>query len=326
MGRVSGGFYRAHPSLSFALTTPQYAWSSAHVLVPLLLGAGLLGAFGVWEAYGAKYPMFPARLKREPRILALILIITFISGANFFSALTFWPTQAFNVYGHDPIGVGIRGLPLGFGVLAGACGVLWLLSAYGHNKELMIASSVLMTAGCGSLAASTPDNLDKMWGLLVLVGLGIGGIVVPATIMSTIICPDDLIATVTALTLSVRVIGGAIGYAVYFNIFISKFGTNAQSYIGGVMATQLNITDPTAITHAIELTAVSLIEGIREIPGIAGNETAYQMVIDAGRLAYSKSYSYVYLASIAFGVVCIVAACFLGEIDKYMDDHVAVMM
>ncbi|KAF7507219.1 hypothetical protein GJ744_010777 [Endocarpon pusillum] len=304
----------------------QYAWSSAHVLVPLLLGAGLLGVFCIWEAYGAKYPMFPARLKREPRILALVLIITFISGANFFSALMFWPTQASNVYGHDPIGVGIRCLPLGIGVVVGACVVLWLLSAYGHNKELMITSSVLMTAGCGSLAAATPDNLDKIYGLLVLAGLGVGGIVVPATIISTIICPDDLIATITALTLSVRVIGGAIGYAVYFSIFTSKFVSNAQSYIGGVMATQLNITDLTAITNAIELTAISLIEGIREIPGIAGNETAYQMVIDAGRLAYSKSYSYVYLVSIAFGVVSTVAACFLGDIDKYMDDHVAVKM
>ena len=92
--------------------------------------------------------MFPARLKQNPRILLLTLIITFISGANFFSVLLFWPTEAYNVYGHDPIGVGIRGLPVAFGILTGAFIVLWLLSVFrGHNRELMIASSVLMTAG-----------------------------------------------------------------------------------------------------------------------------------------------------------------------------------
>lgn len=92
--------------------------------------------------------MFPARLKQSPRILALTLIITFISGANFISVLLFWPTQAFNVYGHDPIGVGIRGLPIGFSILAGAVIVLVLLSVLkGHNKELMIVSSVIMTVG-----------------------------------------------------------------------------------------------------------------------------------------------------------------------------------
>lgn len=97
---------------------------------------------------GAKYPMFPSRLKQSPRILALTLIITFISGANFFSVLLFWPTQSYNVYGHDPVGVGLRGLPIGLSILVGAFVVLWLLSVLrGHNKELMIASSVIMTAG-----------------------------------------------------------------------------------------------------------------------------------------------------------------------------------
>ena len=198
----------------------QYPWKSAHVLVPLILGGCLLIAFGFWEIYGAKYPMFPARLKQEPRILALTLVITFISGANFFSILMFWPTQAFNVYGHDPIGVGIRGIPIGFSILTGACVVLWLLSVFrGHNKELMIGSSVLMTAGCGSLAVANVHNLGTLWGLLIIAGLGIGGIVVPASIITTIICPDDLIATIAALTLAIRVIGGAIGYTVYYVSF-----------------------------------------------------------------------------------------------------------
>ena len=60
----------------------------------------------------------------------------------------FWPTQAFNVYGHDPAGVGIRGIPVGFSILAGACIVLWLLSVLkGHIRSLMIVSSIMMTAG-----------------------------------------------------------------------------------------------------------------------------------------------------------------------------------
>ena len=131
----------------------QYSWKSAHVLVPLFVGFSLIVAFVVWEAKFAKYPMFPARIKQSPRILLLTLVITCISGANFFSVLLFWPTQAFNVYGHDPVGVGIRGLPIGFSILAGAVIVLWLLSLFrGHNRELMIVSSIIMTAGkCSGL-------------------------------------------------------------------------------------------------------------------------------------------------------------------------------
>lgn len=202
----------------------QYKWSSVHTLVPLLLGAALLAGFCFWEIYGAKYPMFPSRLKKEPRVLALTLVITFISGANFFSVILFWPTQAFNVYGHDPVGVGVRGMPIGFSILAGACIVLWLLSVLrGHNRALMVGSSVMMTAGCGALAAARLDNLHAVYGILVVAGLGIGGIVVPASIITTIICPDDLIATIAALTLAIRVIGGAIGYTTYYNVFYNKF-------------------------------------------------------------------------------------------------------
>ncbi|TAQ90728.1 hypothetical protein B7494_g947 [Chlorociboria aeruginascens] len=305
----------------------QYKWSTAHVLAPLILGAALLVAFVFWEAYGAKHPMFPARLKQAPRILILTLIITFISGANFFSIIMFWPTQAFNVYGHDPVGVGVRGIPVGFSILAGAVVVLWCLSVFrGRNKELMIASSVLMTAGCGSLAVADRFNLHTLWGLLVLAGLGIGGIVVPASIITTIICPDDLIATVAALTLSIRVIGGSVGYCVYYNVFLNKFIPNVTIMVGEVMAYELGITNLTYITAAIDYTAVSLLPLLDTIPGIAGNETAYNMVVLAGQEAYAASYKYVYYASIAFGGVSIIAACFLGDIRPYMDDHVAVII
>ncbi|MCJ1314797.1 hypothetical protein MMC15_000109 [Xylographa vitiligo] len=304
----------------------QYPWSSAHVLAPLFIGFAFLVAFVVWEIKFAKFPMFPSRLKQAPRTLALTLVITFISGANFFSLIMFWPTQAFNVYGQDPVGVGIRGIPPGFSILAGACICLWLLSVFrGHNKELMIVSSVLMTAGTGALAVGRVDNLYQLWGLLVLGGLGIGGLVVPASIITTIICPDDLIATIAALTLAIRVIGGSIGYCIYYNVFFNKFVANAMYYIGGTMF-ELGITNVSYIEEAITLTGASLLDDLMLIPGIAGNETAYAMVVAAGQVAYAESYKYVYLTSIAFGCVSIVASCFLGDINRFMDDHVAVVM
>lgn len=180
----------------------------------------------------------------------------------------------------------------------------------------------MLALGTAALACATVDNMHTLWGLLILGGLGIGGIVVPASIITTIICPDDLIATVSALTLSIRVIGGSVGYCAYYNVFVSKFKVYAPELIGGTMA-QLGITNITYITEAIELTGASLLENMKEIPGIAGNETVYNAVVHAGQVAYAESYKYVYLASIAAGGVSIIAACFLGDINKYMDDHVA---
>ena len=49
-------------------------------------------------------------------------------------------------------------------------------------------------------------------------------------------------------------------------------------------------------------------------------------VVRAGQVAYAEAYVYVYYVSIAFGAISIVAACFLGDIGKYMDEHIAVVM
>jgi hypothetical protein len=121
-------------------------------------------------------------------------------------------------------------------------------------------------------------------------------------------------------------VGGSIGYTIYYNVFVNKFVPNAEKYIGGVMSMQLNITDVGLITEAIELTSASLLEGLHEIPGINGSQTAYEAVVLAGQLAYAESYKWVYYASIGFGGVSILAACFLGNIANYMDDHVAVVI
>ncbi|RAL65916.1 hypothetical protein DID88_005578 [Monilinia fructigena] len=302
----------------------QYAWTSAHTLVPLILGAIFMIAFCFWEVYGAKNPMFPSRLRQEPRILGLTLVITFISGANFFSVLLFWPTQAFNVYGHDPIGVGIRGLPIGFSILIGACVVLWLLSVFrGGNRVLMIISSCMMTAGCGALAAANLNNINAVYGILVIAGLGIGGIVVPASIITTIICPDDLIATIAALTLAIRVVGGAIGYTTYYNVFLNKFIPELSIKIATVCYKN-NIVSPKIIHTIADLTGASLLDEI--LPLVGNNITIWNEVVRAGQEAYVEAYPWVYYVSIAFGVVSILASIGLGDISKYMDDHVAVVI
>lgn len=167
--------------------------------------------------------------------------------------------------------------------------------------------------------------MGVLWFILILAGLGIGGILVPASIITTIICPDDLIATVSALTLSIRVIGGSIGYCVYYNVFVNKFGPLAVKYIGGTMQLKLNITNTTYIMEAIELTGASLLDEMRHIPGLE-SDLAWNAVVRAGQVAYAEAYQWVYYVSIAFGAVSIIAACFLGDINKYMDDHVAVVI
>ncbi len=89
---------------------------------------------------------------------------------------------------------------------------------------------------------------------------------------------------------------------------------------------EMGIIDPTEIETAITLTGASLIEDLAVLPGIAGNATKYATLVMAGQIAYAESYKWVYLTSIAFGGLSIIAACCLGNIEKYMTNRVAVPM
>jgi MFS family permease len=171
-------------------------------------------------------------------------------------------------------------------------------------------------------------NRNNVWLspiLLIISGLGIGGIVVPASIISTIICPDELIATIAALTLSIRVLGGAIGYTIYYNIFVQHFIKNVTYYVGGACV-ENGINSTAVITEVIGLTGTGLINEILELPGVDGNQTKWEILVYAGQLAYAKSYPYVYYVSLAFGITATICSVFLKDIKKHMTDHIAVHM
>jgi Na+/melibiose symporter-like transporter len=198
LGRIDyiGGFLSIGGFLFFMMGLQwggyQYKWGSAHAVSTLAIGIVMIIAFCVYELKSAKYPRFPGETTREPRIFLMTFAITFISGSNFFSMLIFWPTQSYNVYGHDPWEVSKCNLCLGFPILAGACIVLALLSyTKGPIRELIFLSCIIMTAGGGGFAALSRDNIWLSYVLLIISGLGIGGIVVPASIISIIICPDE---------------------------------------------------------------------------------------------------------------------------------------
>lgn len=83
----------------------------------------------------------------------------------------------------------------------------------------MIVATAMMTAFCGAVSISNPDNIATMYVIVTFASLGVGGVIIPGSIIAQIVCPTELIATITAITLSIRYIGGAIGYTAYYNVF-----------------------------------------------------------------------------------------------------------
>lgn len=254
--------------------------------------------------------------------MTFILLITFLSGGNFFAMLLFWPTQAYNMYGSNPIGIGIRTLPIGFGIIGGAIiNLLMIGFTGGRTRMLMLFWTVFMTAFVGAMAAANLDNLNTLvYPILTLGNVGVGAVIIPCSIIAQIVAPTKLIGTITAITLSIRYIGGAIGFTAYYVIFYHKV-KNA----GIQAATQLVVHgvsfDVTVLRKLILLTAEAEFEKAKEM--IANNpmvlkKDCFPLLVENVQQMFAVAYRYPYLMSIAFGGSSILLSLGLKDIRKFM--------
>ncbi|CAO2655044.1 Nn.00g117770.m01.CDS01 [Neocucurbitaria sp. VM-36] len=311
----------------------QYPWGSAHNVAPLVLGLVLLIAFFIWEFY-APYPMVPRALfSKAKRTMIVILLITFLSGGNYFVMLLFWPTQVYNVYGDDPVGIGIRSLPIGFGIIGGAVICLVLIPiTKGRIRTLMIFFTAMMTAGTGAVCVSNPHNLNTVYAIVTLASIGVGGVIIPSSIIAQIACPDELIATITAITLSIRYIGGAIGFAIYSNLFFRKVGESLIQIVAKetlAMKAVVNPLTPAGLGVIVQITKLISNARFNEVKEILAtnplvlNRNAYPMIIASAQEAFALAYRWPYWISIAFGTLCFVLSFFVGDITGLLTAQVA---
>lgn len=293
--------------------------------MPFILGIILIICFFIWEAFLAKHPMVPkAIFAKDKRTMALILLVTFFSGGNFFVILLFWPTQVYNMYGNNPIDIGIRTLPIGFGIIFGAAFALFLIGlTKGRTTILMIFWTTLMTAFVGAMAVASPYNLNPVvYPILTLGAIGVGAVIIPCSIIAQIMCPTELIGTITAITLSIRYIGGAIGFTAYYNVFFHKYYSLANVIAAPQIVDAGVTTDYFELVNLITLASNAqynqLMEYIAQSPTVMHKETAYQTIITAVQQAFGVAYRWPYYISIAFGGVCILCSLGLRDIRQHM--------
>ncbi|ORX96497.1 fungal trichothecene efflux pump [Clohesyomyces aquaticus] len=299
-----------------------HPWKSAYVMCTLIIGLALIVAWVLYEWKGARHPMVPGELFKGQRIVGLAYVIAFAAGMNFFSILNFFPVTFTSVYDPIPVQIGLKGLGPAFTTTIGAIGFNALLSTYpGRSREILLVALLFMTGFGGSLAVSTPDNPKLTVALGSLAAFGVGGVLVPAATVAMIVTPDALITTAAALSLSIRTVGGSIGYSIYYNIFATKLTQNLPAYAAEY-----------AIKAGLPLTSAELFVGtFLTAPEDLGSVPGVTPAVIAGatkgtQWAYSQSLKYVWFTSIAFGSMAIVCCLALPSTKKYQTNRVAVQI
>lgn len=149
------------------------------------------------------------------------------------------------------------------------------------------------------MSAGEVDNLSTMYGLVTIAGLGVGAVIIPCSIIAQLACPHELVGTITAITLAIRYIGGAIGFTAYYNVFYHKLETiateqGAQLYGGENLTLSIALIQE-LMRAALEARYDDLRDGINNSPYVPANfknGPGYDRVIEIAQEVFAEAYRY----------------------------------
>ncbi|CAK7206935.1 hypothetical protein SEUCBS139899_009742 [Sporothrix eucalyptigena] len=126
------------------------------------------------------------------------------------------------------------------------------------------------------------------------------------------------------MSLSVRTVGGSIGYTVYFNIFNKKLFSTLPAYVANA------VVNASFLAADIKELVVTFLGGegaaasISDVPGYTSS--IVEAATMASRSAYAFAFKYVWYTSIPFGCLAVAAALCLPSIMKFQTNRVAVTL
>jgi hypothetical protein len=180
-----------------------------------------------------------------------------------------------------------------------------------------------LASGC--LVIVDPHDVRTVLPAVVLALIGVGGVLIPNQVVVTVITPDDLIGSVTALTVGLRSQAQVIGLALFYNRFEDKVLQNAYKYIVPVIV-EAGVYNATVITNLVTgLTALPFRTLAADIPQLQ-NATHFAAVEESAIKCFSETFHFLWMITIPFGVTACIAALFMGDVSQYLDNHVAVVI
>ena len=176
------------------------------------------------------------------------------------------------------------------------------------------------------MAAIDRNNINTVWAPFIFGLVGVGGVLFPNQLVVTVITPDDLLATVTSLTFTVRGASQVVALAILQNRLVAEVTKNAYTYIVPAALT-VGIFDATAITSLVQnLTGVPFHEYVPKYLPEVNTPANYDLLQAACIEAFGLSFPLLYYIGLAFGIAACLASVFMGDVSEYMDKHIAVLL
>jgi EmrB/QacA subfamily drug resistance transporter len=213
------------------IEAPMTGWVSTRVIGGMAGGIAMMGAFLAWELH-SDHPMLNLGFFRNRRFRGACAAVT-LGMFGLFGTLFVLTQHLQFVLGYSALGAGIRFIPLAGMLLIGGPLSTVLVRRFGTKA---VAGFGLTTVAAGMAWMSTVSDgstyLTNVFGPIILLGLGLGLTIAPATEAIMGALPRAQAGVGSAMNSSVMQVGGALGVAVIGSVLASGY----RSVVGATLA------------------------------------------------------------------------------------------
>ncbi|MGD9705756.1 MAG: MFS transporter [Acidimicrobiia bacterium] len=294
---------------------PEKGWSDPLTLLGLAIGIVALLAFVVWERRQAE-PLLDITAFRDRGLAAGTLTLLIVFGVMFGIFLVLYPFfQA--VLGWSALTAAAALLPMA-GVMMPMSTIAPRIAARIGKRNTMVSGVAIFAAGLATLAlrASVEGGYMSVLPGLVIIGLGMGITMTPATEAITETLPADKQGVASAINDTSRELGGAIGVALLGSVLSSGYKSAIEPALAG-LPTELSGPASDGIGSAFAVAAQAGDQG--------------PMIIDAAKHAFVDGWVQSMWLGVGMAAVALVYLVLrgpvrptVGELDERVDEIVGV--
>ncbi|MCK4176645.1 MFS transporter [Aciditerrimonas ferrireducens] len=200
-----------------------WGWGAPSIDGLLAGGAVLLVAFGLVEAK-VHAPLIPLRVIAQ-RSVALGTVTVLLTFFAMYGVLFFVSLYLQNVHGLDPVGAGVRTLPLTLVFAVSSPLGAWLTGRFGPRVPIALGLGVTGVALLLLLSLEPGSSYVHLWPSFVLLGIGIGLVVVASTDAIVANAPADEAGIAGGIQTTALQFGGVLGTAVLGSVIATVVGS-----------------------------------------------------------------------------------------------------
>jgi len=195
-----------------------------------------------------------------------------------------------------------------------------VLAKLGHARLIYVIVVALETAFVAGMAGMTPHSLGGAVTLVALAGFCVGCVNLISVTMIILRCRDEYIGVAVGLAGTARTVGGAIATAIYSTVLSNKVEEVLPTKVAeSVVPLGFKLQDLSALIMALSSGSQT---ALMKVPGISPR--IISSAVYAIKDSYAEGFKLIYLISIAFGSVALLAAIGTKNIDDTLTDHLAV--